>query len=235
MILEILIPDNATCLLKAGNKVDFKEFFYEQKTNRNLEINIAEKLKIPPKNIFKYLKKFVGDTIEKGNTLAQVKSMFSHAKITSPVDGILKEVDHQKGIVVIDCMGEEPDKIIVFFKGEIVEIKKNMVRVKTGAAKDFEVKNCDKSFGGQIVFLKNQILTSESVDEKIIVAKELSALDQVKLEALGAKGFITGKSLEDKTNLPHAEIKNWSDAEKAIADFSYCLINKENSRIYFYR
>jgi len=235
MTLEIFIPENATCFLKVGNKVDFKELFYEQKQSKDLEIDIAQKLNIPPKKIFKYLKKFVGDTIEKGNIIAQVKSFFSNSKITSPVDGTLKEVNHQNGKIVITCPSDQPDQVIVFFKGEIVEIKKKLVKVKAGQSKDFEIKKSNKSFGGRIVFLKTQTLTNELVENNIIVAQEISPFDQIKLEALGTQGFVTNKPLEEKTSLAFAEIKNWSDAEKNISDYSYCLVNKESSRIYFYK
>ena len=53
MILEIFVPENATCLLKADNKVDFKEDFYEEKQSELIEIDVVQKTKIPPKKIFK--------------------------------------------------------------------------------------------------------------------------------------------------------------------------------------
>ncbi len=77
MNLSFSLPQNSTCLLKVGQKVDFETPFFAGRKSEDVTILIAEKMGIPPAKIFTYLKKFVGDTVKKGDILAAKKGLLT--------------------------------------------------------------------------------------------------------------------------------------------------------------
>jgi hypothetical protein len=238
MLIAITIPENAKCLLKSGQNVEFDTDFLENKVENEIEIPISKKIGIPPAKIFRHLQKFVGENITKGEILAVKKDLFSSRTIICDYDGVVKEVDHEEGRVVLLTNTGQKDTVKAYFKGQVNEINKNTVVIKVGEGKEFELKKTTGSFGGEVCYFnrkENESLKAEQVANKVVVAEAIDSYFQSKAEALGACGYVSLMKLTDSTALPHAVIKSLDDFKKIVSlKHPYCLIEAKNSKIYFY-
>lgn len=237
MILSIPLPEKGKPLIKVGQQVDFTTPLFEEKLQKETRIYISQKIEVQPSKIFHHLKHLVGDAVKKGDILAEKKGLFSHKSYKSEFDGILKEVNHTDGSILIEIVTDDDVVTKAYFKGEVAELHKDEVRLKVNHAKEYEVKEAEQVFGGKVFYLPNEHVTieEESVDNHVVVAESLSGYTQMKLEALGARGFVTLRNMEDHTDLPHAHLKQIADFEEAAKHkMPYCFILKKSSRIVFY-
>jgi len=237
MNIFLTIPQNGKILVKAGQKVDFETKLFEVKNQKTVKIDLQKELSISPQNIFSYLKKFIGEKIKKGDILASKKGFLSSKKIKSQWDGVLKEIDHQKGLLIIETE-ENDDKKSVFFSpvfGQVEKIEKEGIKIKIEKKEEIEVKEEKKEiFGGKIFIFENENeVNSQNVEERLIIAEEINSIFQTKLEALGAKGFLTIKKLPKETTLPTFQFKNLDDIKKIKKNWS-CFIDKNSTKMIFY-
>ena len=238
MQIKISYRPSQNCLLKQGQKVDFSTPYLEENTFFDFEIPVAQKLGIACDHIFRYLTRFVGEKINKGEVLAYKKGFFNHKKIISDQDGIIKEINHKKGTVTISSKKEETDIINAYFKGEVLEIKKEEILLKVKKGEKFPLKNSKNNFGGEVFYLedKNSSLISSQLLNRILVSKEINSYLQLKLETLGILGYVLLKQLPENSELNFAQLKNIDDLKKIFKlNFPYCLVIKESSTIYFYQ
>lgn len=238
MQIRISYPLSQNCLLKQGQKVDFNTPYLEKKVFFEVEIPVAKKLEISGDHIFRYLKKFIGENISKGEVLACKKGIFRDRKIISDYDGIVKEINHEKGCIIISAKEEKTDTIKAYFKGEVLEIKKGEVLLKVKKGKEFPLKSSKSNFGGEVFYLeeKDFYLVSDQLLNKILVSRQISSYLQIKLETLGITGFVLLKQLPERSQLNFAQLKNIDDIKKIRElNLPYCLVNKENGTIFFYQ
>lgn len=238
MFLIITIPDEIKCLLKTGQKVDFNTPFFENKVVREETVTISDKLGIPQDKIFKYLKKFVGDRLEKGDVIAEKRGLISIDVVVSEYAGIVKEINHYDGSIVISTLTAKDSETKAFFKGEVEKIEKSKLKLKVQEVEEFRLKQATENFGGQVFYFidPQKSIFATQTSNKIIVSEIISSYLKVKLEALGIKGFVSLKNPPPDSNLPKAQIKNSEDFNKILhLNFPHCLIDKQYSKIYFYR
>lgn len=238
MQIPIAYPSSFKCLLKNGQEVDFNTPYLEKDISVDIAIPVAKKLGVNPAHIFRYLKKYVGEKIDKGEILALKKGLFTTLKVVSENEGIIKEIDHQHGMVLISTINEKTTTINAFFKGEVVAVKNGKIILKVKKGEKFLIKTSTDNFGGELFYLKDRYLpfSGDQLSEKIVLAESVNDYLQSKIEALGATGFILLTQLPQPSNLHFARIKNIDDFKKILKlDFPYCLITKENSTIYFYQ
>jgi len=124
--MQIIVPltDTDHCILKEGQDVDFETPFLQKKTEEEVNISIAKNLNVSPEKIFHFLKKFVGETIEKDETIALNKGIFTTKKIVSKYSGLIKEINHSDGSITILSKSETENTINSYFKGKVNRIKK---------------------------------------------------------------------------------------------------------------
>lgn len=237
MILTIPLPEKGRLLLKVGQHIKIGDPFYKVHTHSDIRISLATELAIEPKHIFRHLKKGVGDTINKDELLAEKKSLFSSKQYKSEYEGLVKEVDHVEGIVLLEVTQEEEKQKRAYFTGEVEEIDKKEIKLKVGKGKTCEGKDVSAYFGGPTIIQSNDLnnLTEEEIKGKVYCSRKLLGYEQMKVEALGAVGIISLHSLSEQSDIPFArlsEIKEWE--ELVESPFLYCIADKKNSKIYFY-
>jgi len=238
MAIKIILPENTFCLLKPGDRVEFGQPFLEKKEKREEEVFVAKKLNIQPKKIFQYLKKFIGDFVKKDEIIALKKNFFSENKVLSPFNGIIKEVDHNLGKVVIS-FDEKNKKIIpAYFQGEVIKIKDGFIELNVNKQQEYPVKKLENSFGGEVFYLMEKDLGSlnnSMINKKIIFVENITGLMQAKIEALGCLGLVTAQPPSEIPTVPTAILKNSKDYKKILADkFSYCFLDQLSGKIFFY-
>lgn len=238
MQISVFYPSSFKCLLQNGQNVDFDTLYLEQELSTDIAIAVAKKLRIKPNHIFRYLKKFVGEKIHQGEILAEKKGLIGATKVIINQEGIIKEIDHNQGLVIISTPQEKTKSIKAFFKGEVLEIKKGIILIKVKKGESFPIKNAINNFGGETFYFLNKFtdLLNSQLSNKIVISESVSDYFQTKIETLGAKGFVLLNKLPQNTNTNFAQIKNIDDFKKIIKlKFPYCLINKDSSTIYFYQ
>ncbi|MCX6732807.1 MAG: hypothetical protein NTV98_04685 [Candidatus Roizmanbacteria bacterium] len=232
MILDIPIDLEKKLAIKIGDKVDFDTPLYTTKEKSEERIEVAELLSIHPKKIFHHLKKNVGDTIITGDLLAEKKSFFSDKKVTSHIEGIITEIDHIEGIVLIETQKETHSEHC-WFAGHVVDVSKKLVQIKIGKHTEIEAKYVEKDFGGSIWLVSEQSQTSPQYP--VGITERATEYDVAKLEALGGRGLITCYKFEGATTLPKAEFKLKNSFEQVQSgEFSCCFAQAHHSTIILY-
>ena len=237
MILTIPLPEQGKPLIKVGQRVDFNTPLYEEKIHKEVKVYISQKIGVSPKKIFQHLKKLVGDTIQTGDLLAENKSFMAGRQYTSEHTGILKEINHMDGTILIEVIGDDHAVKRAFFTGEIVRIEDGSLQIKVAVANEYEIKNAKDTFGGKTLFIKkeNNIYDEDRVSGNVVVADTISEYNQTKIEALGASGFATLHVLSESTSTPAVLFKQIKDFEDAVKHhLPYCFIDGKTSKIIFY-
>lgn len=237
MLISVPISVFDHCLLKEGQPVDFDTPFLEKKIEEEINISIAKNLNVPPQKIFHYLKKFVGESIEKNETIAINKGIFTTKKIVSNYSGLIKEINHSDGSITISSKTKIDNTVNAFFKGKVNKIKKNEVSVEVDKGEQFPAKNVSHDFGGKTFYSDNNSdFLSENLFNSIVVCDSITSYLKTKAEALGCHGFLSLTKLTCESEILYAQFKNINDYKKIIKlKFPYCTIISTSSMIYFYQ
>jgi hypothetical protein len=237
MLISVPISIFDHCLLKEDQSVDFDTPFLEKKVEEEVNISVAKNLGVSPQKIFHYLKKFVGESIEKDEMIAINKGIFSTRKIVSKYSGLIKEINHSDGSITILNKTEIENTINSFFKGKVNKIKKNEVSIEVNKGEQFPAKNVNHNFGGKTFYSDNNPdFLSENIYNSIIICENITSYFKAKAEALGCQGFLSLSKLTEESKIPYAQFKNIDDYKKVIkSKFAYCTIVNASSIIYFYQ
>lgn len=232
MLIDVPVDPEKKLAIKVGEKVDFNTALYVNKEKKQERIELAELLSIHPKKIFHHLKKNVGDSVVTGDLLAEKKSFFSDKKIHSHIEGVITEVDHIDGVVLIETQ-KETNAEFCWFAGHVVEVSKKKIQIKLGKHKELQAKYVEKDFGGMIWLPLQSPL--DTPDYPVGVMEIASEYEVAKLEALGGRGLITSAKYEGATSLPKAEFK-LKDSYKEVesGQFSCCFAQVQHSTIILY-
>ncbi|MEN9327371.1 MAG: hypothetical protein RI947_179 [Candidatus Parcubacteria bacterium] len=238
MNVTFTVPESAEILVKVNQKIDFGTPFLKQKGKEEVRVPIASLLHIQPNKIFNYLTKFVGDAVKKGDLIARNKTFLINRQYFSEYNGMIKEINHTEGVLVLQVSTDEKAETTSSMKGEIVSIEGKEIKVKVQKGKEYEIKEANEPFGGETLFFEpkfSQLLTTDDVSGRVVIASRLQPYDQIKLETLGAKGFITMHSLPEQATIPTAKISKSIEWTDFTGDpYSYCTIDTDSNKIYFY-
>lgn len=239
MTITIPVPPDIKLLIKDNQMVDFKTPLWQKVSKNEVTIPVAKDLSIEAGEIFLHLTKVVGEEIKKGELLARKKTILGEKKYLSEYDGVIKEIRHEDGSIVIGTSEDKAVKTLSFFKGEVENASKTEIKLKVKKAEEFELKEASSYFGGEIVFSDESSLPNlnpEDIEGKIICIRSLKPYNVAKLEVMGARGFVSQEALSQKSSLNFAQIKKPSDWETIHSlNLPYCLISKKTTIIYFYQ
>ncbi len=239
MTITFQISSSDELLLTSGQEVDFKTPLTKQVYTHDVKVNIAQKLKIPPQNIFIHLTKVVGEEVKKDEILAKKKTILSEKKYRSEHTGVIKEINHEEGSLLISTKIKKEKISYCYFKGEVEEVKKNEVTLKVNKAKVFQAKNISDDFGGGVLFTEKptqERLTEEDVAGKVLFTDTIKSYNNVKFEVMGILGFVTVGELVITSTTPYASLKSQADLDEIRElGYPYCLASKKNSLIYLYQ
>ncbi|MEI6532641.1 MAG: hypothetical protein WCO06_02255 [Candidatus Roizmanbacteria bacterium] len=238
MIIPVELPEAQNLQIKEGDVLEIGSPLLETTSLSDITIPLSSMLRMPSNQIFQHLKKFVGENLKKDELVAEYKSMLSIKKYYSEYDGVLKQINHVEGSIMIEIVSQEANMLQSWFKGAISKIEGNRLFLEVEAGEQFELKEASSAFGGQMFsYNPNQtIVTEDDVSNKVALMKSIPAYEQVKLETLGVNGFITLHRLQDTSSTPYALLKNVPDFEHIIEiGYPYCIINHRDNLIYIYQ
>src|SRR5207253_305148 len=108
-----------------------------------------------PSEIFITLKKVIGEPVKRGELVAEKKAFLKKQQYYSEYDGILKEIDHTSGSLLITVKSQQEETIYSFFKGIINELEDTKVHVELGNGIKIQAIEIDNDFGGEISQISN--------------------------------------------------------------------------------
>lgn len=237
MIITLALPEKAKPCIKAGQSLEIGAPLYEESAQKEIKIQIAQKLHIAPHTIFKHLKKFVGDEINKNELLAEKKSLFSTSSCRSEFAGVIKEINHTEGVVLLAIRTEDEIQYLSPLQGAVEEMTKKEIKIKINKAKEYDTKEIAGRAGGRSVYVQSEhdIISEDTVNGAIIIADKLTSYNQMKLEALGTTGFVLSRHLSETSSVSHAVVKTILDFESILKNKSpYCFIDDASGKIVFY-
>lgn len=238
MKIKVKIPHNAKeVLVKPGQKVDFKTPLARTAKKKAHSIPIAQILGFDPHAIFHHLKPVIGGKINKGDIIAENKSLFTTKKYRSDVSGILREIKHDTGIISVEPETQDEVSINCFFTGEIADIFDGYLELTVQHVHETRLKNDTDYFGAAIFYPKpDNRFNDEELEGACIFAPEFDPLDMMKVETLGALGLITGQDLEVQGGIHHIVLDDDTSFEIIKKKgFPYMLIGHEPRTIIFYQ
>jgi hypothetical protein len=237
MKLAIHLQEKGELLVSVGQEVDFSTPMLRTSSSQLISLPIAEILQFHPEKIFLNLKKLVGDEIKEGDLLAEHKTMFSNKQFFSEYFGIIKEINHQTGAVIVEIQTDKPRIVNCFFKGEVSGLVDGALELKVKHYKEFDINPVKEYFGAEVFYLigNNGSLTEEDIENKCIVAEEIKPYEQIKLEAFDAKGVITVPGSNIQTDLMKIELRQPADFE-AVKQLQYpcCIVGPSRNTIVIY-
>lgn len=236
MKVPVKLPDDAELLIQAGQSIDFSTPFLRKKATSTIRVPLAEILKFPPDKIFLSLKKVVGDSVQKGDLIAEHKGMLSTKQYFSSVDGIIREIDHLTGTMTIELESGEENIIPSFVMGEIESVGDGYIELKVNRAKKIDVEESTHYMGGPTFYIADveKPLTEDDIFEKVIVGHNVNPLDHAKIETLGAKGFVSNTKVP-LGGIKQITIMNAEDLEDLMKEqYPYFITGVDKRTVYFY-
>lgn len=236
MLFSIPFDPSARCLLKKGQKVVLGMPYLETGQDVVKIIAVANKLNIKPHDIFKSLKKFVGDTVEKGDVVALKKGILSSKTLKSEAAGIIREIDHEKGTITLSTSGQDRKITPAFFKGTVEAVYKDKIEINVEKCKQYALKSAPIVFGGEVLYLEGASALTPQMSKKIVVSASFSGYFLAKAEAMDVGGFVTAVSTPTESANRVARLANLKEFNELFKEkYSYCVVVPLYSKIYFYQ
>ena len=236
MKLVVKIPPHKELLVSSEQEVDIDSPFLKVNSPKKTSVPIAQSLGISPKKIFLHLKKFVGDSIKPGDLLAEHKTFLSAKQFLSDVEGIITEIDHQTGSIIIEAVSNDADVLNCFFRGTVGEVSPpDILELRVNQANEYPIFPIKEYIGGAVSYYTGVHLSEDEIENRLIIAEEIVPYDQIKYETLGARGFITLHELKKKTDIPAIKMKQIDHFEEIIHNrFPYGILGNDHTTMFFY-
>lgn len=236
MKVPVKIPEDAELLIESGQKIDFTTPFIRRKATNTIRVPLSDILKFPPDKIFMSLKKVIGDSVKKGDLIAEHKGMLSTKQYFSSVDGMIREIDHLTGTMNIELESDKENIITSFATGEVDSIGDGYIELKVNRAKKIDIEESNHYLGAPTFYIVNfdKPLTEDDIFEKVIVGQDINPLDNVKIETLGAKGFVSNSKVP-LGGIKQITIMNSEDLEELMKEqYPYFITGVDKRSVYFY-
>jgi len=237
MNLTVMIPSDGELLIESGQKVDFTTPFIRSRQARKVALPLSQVMKFSPKDIFHVVKVGVGDTIQRGDLLAEQKLMFSTRQYFSDVPGTIVHIDHEQGTVVIEEQKKSDAIVTCFFTGEVEDVDTQKINLKVKSAHPIALASKARHNGGSLYYLDAETVdfTEDDIVNNYIVTTMLDHIQIAKLGALGAQGVIIPKKQHGMQEVDNVILKHKEDYDHIVTHkYPYCLISPEQDTIIFY-
>lgn len=244
MQFSFFIPDHALVVPAKGSTIDIGDPLFTISQTTSISVNISTELSIKSDDIFLYVTKTIGDTVQKGEVIAQKKKLVGSKQIQSPETGVLEGIDHTTGDIRIRVSEEQNllqtnSQTPSFFKGKItdIDIKKHILTIDLAQAEDINVKTIPSTFGGPLYFFSDESLfytaTEKDISGNVIVIADLKNHIAAKFETLGAAGFIYLHG-QDPTDVPDVVMSKTEFDRLVNAKKKYILFSTREKKVVIY-
>lgn len=225
MKLRLKLPPDSQLEAKVGGHIKLGDPLYTVRKSMDVMVNIAGMLNIGGDQLFRHLTKMIGDSVSFGDVLATKKGIIGTKKIHSEHAGIIAQIDHNSGTVVIaaseSVTGSEAESKPAFFSGRIEEFEKaeGTITVTIDKGEEIDLKRASEDGGGELYFFSDEshyfTASEDQIEGKIIVVSELKPHISAKCEALGALGFVY-LAIRPDLSVSGAQVEKIADFEALV-------------------
>ncbi|KKQ38618.1 MAG: hypothetical protein US54_C0007G0038 [Candidatus Roizmanbacteria bacterium GW2011_GWA2_37_7] len=236
MKIKVKTPEKTKMLVEPGQKVDFSTPMSQILQKHMVYIPIAEMMGFDPKNIFQHLKHVIGDNIQKGDILAEHKSLFTTKQYLSEISGVLREIKHDAGTIAIEQEEKDSSTTNCYFIGEIDGIYDGFLELNVNDVHTAKLYHQTPYFGASIFYLDpSGKYSDDDLEDACIFAPAVNPIDAVKMETLGACGLITKSKIPTDTKIYQVILADNQDFEHIQKkEYPYLLIGHEPMTVIFY-
>ncbi len=203
LLKKRLLPIPGKVLAAMDQKVDSLDIVAQTELpGKVFSVNIANRLSVGPQEIQNFMLKKEGETVKKGEVLAENKPFIKWFKtsVESPVDGIVESVSLITGQVLL----REPPKVLpikAYIKGKVVEVTPNFgVTVEAEGTFIQGIFGVGGETNGEIAIAvesPDEDLNSEDIKEhhkgKIVIGGKHASLATIKRAIeLGVNALVVG-------------------------------------------
>jgi hypothetical protein len=232
----VTIPPNSRILVSIDQYVEAHDHLAEEQSGTENVVPLAKLIHIAPSAIHTLLKKKLGDSIKIKEIIAEKKGFFKDVVYLSDYEGTLTDINTQKGTISISSGSSH---VIVAPKSGIVsDIAPTSITIQSksvGSKKNntIPLQHIEQDFTGKLlIFNHMNNIDTDDVEDAIIVAETLSITERLKLEALGARAFITVRLTY--TKLPHAIVSQQPLRELQKHSGAECFCSSASSSAVVY-
>ena len=165
-------------------------------------MNVAGELGLKAEELQATLKKAEGDTVKKGDIIAQTAGLFGMFKsdFVSPIDGTVSQISKKTGQIIFNDP-PIPVEIDAFVKGDVIEVfEKEGIKVKTSGVHIQGILGLGGETYGDIfmgVDSPEKILEENDINDsmkgKIVISgAKISSKAMIKAKEVGVSGIISG-------------------------------------------
>ncbi|MBU2632534.1 hypothetical protein KKG52_02350 [Patescibacteria group bacterium] len=188
--------------------------------------NICKEINVSPKKALKYLRKNLGDSIEKGDIIAIKKSFLRLGRkvARTPFTGTITKFEEDTGNLIIraNVKLELAESIKTPISGVVEKIEEDRIII----AADKEIVTAKIATGGncsgKLMEVSVEILDSdnlpENIKDKILIGKKITKSAIFKAFAIGARGLIFLDISED----------DLEELERAKTNNAFAIISEED-------
>ena len=200
---ERRLPIKGEVLVEVGDSVSPTDVVAKAELPGPLTpVRVADRLGIEPRNLPQAMKKQVGESVKKGEVLAEVKSFFGllRSSVESPVNGVVEFISDVTGNVGIRHL-PMPIQVLAYIRGSVVEvIPSEGAIVETRGALIQGIFGIGGEAVGELVMLASSpdedVKASKVSDEhrgKVLVCGSVARYELMKAAIdVGAIGIIVG-------------------------------------------
>lgn len=232
-IPKISLPSGAK--LKEDQEVNWENEKLQDKQKEETVINISEELGISAKDIFKYLKISLAQTIDENEIIAEKKTFFSEKLIRFPKKAEVRSINHTEGTVVF--MSENRIDYPFGFKGKFLKKEKDnyLFKVKNGKEMGL-ICPFSKTFGGRVVYVANEKeIEPDDLQGRVVVTSIESNVLLAKIAAFDPLAIIVYKTSFSERDTLILPIEHKSDFADLLREkYDWCLYLENSKMITFY-
>lgn len=237
MNVSVKIPQQAEILIEAGQAVDFTTPLLKKNSKKTVQIPLSEILGFAPDKIFLKIKKTIGDPVKKGDLLAEEIAFLSAKRYFSQIDGVLREIRHDTGAVIIEQETQDAAQMNCYFQGEVAAIHDGYIELKVKGSHKAQTTEPVEYMGAQVYYAPEGGIpfSEEDVEGKCIFALEFNPMDHPKVEALGAHGLILREKLSVPGTIAQIILETADDVEHiSKKKYPFFIVGPEENTLYFY-
>ena len=211
-LIRIALPSDSKVLIEEGEQISENSPLYKSNDEKILyEIPLAKLLKIKPERIVRFLRRKIGESVAKGDILAEKKGWLSSLSVRSPFDGEIKELDVKKGLLLLSHKKKQPEiKISLPIAGKVKKITASHIEIEVKATSIEGRKGAGKEQMGKLLYISDERFHpadfDAEVEGRIVFLKKAPREVIAKLDVLGAKGLISTE-LPDSIDFSALEVE----------------------------
>lgn len=175
-------------------------------------------LEVKPKDIKKFLVKADGETVVKGETIAQKRGLFSSIRVKSPTDGVLRILKERNGFVQIKPTSQET--ITSPVEGTVRKVTAKVGIIIDTESIVFTGIAGREDASGELFKVEdsgNIFSINKKVADKIVVGDHFDEATVTKIKALGGVGVIIDSELNIK-NIPYIVVEKIADLNNYVGE-----------------